>query len=147
MRATFILLIFSSTAMALDRPIENAWLTPPPQSVQPAKQTWKSNLDTNDLLKAPKPLSFGVDIMTDSNGNSQITPYQKLNLTAEKSVSLSFEKQKPRIKFNAGGIKTTLKLRGDGVKMQFNPTDQSIPVQVELKVTDNESKVSFDYRF
>lgn len=147
MRATFILLIFSSTAMALDRPIENAWLTPPPQSAQPAKQTWKSNLDTNDLLKAPKPLSFGVDIMTDSNGNSQITPYQKLNLTAEKSVSLSFEKQKPRIKFNAGGIKTTLKLRGDGVKMQFNPTDQSIPVQVELKVTDNESKVSFDYRF
>lgn len=147
MRATFILLIFSSTAMALDRPIENAWLTPPPQSAQPAKQTWKSNLDTNDLLKAPKPLSFGVDIMTDSNGNSQITPYQKLNLTAEKSVSLSFEKQKPRIKFNAGGIKTTLKLRGDGVKMQFNPTDQTIPVQVELKVTDNESKVSFDYRF
>lgn len=147
MRATFILLIFSSAAMALDRPIENAWLTPPPQSAQPAKQTWKSNLDTNDLLKAPKPLSFGVDIMTDSNGNSQITPYQKLNLTAEKSVSLSFEKQKPRIKFNAGGIKTTLKLRGDGVKMQFNPTDQTIPVQVELKVTDNESKVSFDYRF
>lgn len=147
MRATFILLIFSSAAMALDRPIENAWLTPPPQSAQPAKQTWKFNLDTNDLLKAPKPLSFGVDIMTDSNGNSQITPYQKLNLTAEKSVSLSFEKQKPRIKFNAGGIKTTLKLRGDGVKMQFNPTDQSIPVQVELKVTDNESKVSFDYRF
>ena len=147
MRATFILLIFSSTAMALDRPIENAWLTPPPQSAQPAKQTWKSNLDTNDLLKAPKPLSFGVDIMTDSNGNSQLTPYQKLNLTAEKSVSLSFEQHKPRIKFNAGGIKTTLKLRGDGVKMQFNPTDQSIPVQVELKVTDNESKVSFDYRF
>ncbi|MGY3943880.1 hypothetical protein [Aeromonas tecta] len=147
MRATFILLIFSSAAMALDRPIDNAWLTPPPQNVQPAKQVWQSNIDTNDLLKAPKQLSFGMDIMTDSNGNQQVTPYQRLNLTAEKSVSLSFEKHKPRIKFNAGGINTAIKLRGDGVKMQFNPTDRTIPLQVELKVTDDESKVTFDYRF
>lgn len=147
MRATFILLIFSSAAMALDRPIDNAWLTPPPQSTQPAKQVWQSNINTNDLLKAPKQLSFGVDIMTDSNGNSQLTPYQKLNLTAEKSVSLSFEQHKPRIKFNAGGINTAIKLRGDGVKMQFNPTDKTIPLQMELKVTNDESKVTFDYRF
>lgn len=147
MRATFILLIFSSAAMALDRPIDNAWLTPPPQSAQPAKQVWQSNINTNDLLKAPKQLSFGVDIMTDSNGNSQVTPYQKLNITAEKSVSLSFEQHKPRIKFNAGGINTAIKLRGDGVKMQFNPSDKTIPLQVELKVTDDESMVRFDYRF
>ena len=147
MRATFILLIFSSSAMALDRPIDNAWLPPPPQSTQPAKQVWQSNINTNDLLKAPKQLSFGVDIMTDSNGARSITPYQKLNLTAEKSVSLSFEKHKPRIKFNAGGINTAIKLRGDGVKMQFNPTDRTIPLQVELKVTNDESKVTFDYRF
>ncbi|MBV7414659.1 Uncharacterised protein [Aeromonas encheleia] len=147
MRATFILLIFSSSAMALDRPIDNAWLTPPPQSAQPAAQVWQSTIDTNDLLKAPKQLSFGVDIMTDSNGAQQITPYQKLNLTAEKSVSLSFEKHKPRIKFNAGGINTAVKLRGDGVKMQFNPTDKTIPLQVELKITDDESMMRFDYRF
>ncbi|WP_043758668.1 hypothetical protein, partial [Aeromonas taiwanensis] len=99
MRATFILLIVSSSTLALDRPIENAWLTPPPQHEQPAKQTWQSTLDTNDLLKTPKPLSLGVDIITDSNGGKQISAYQKLNLTAEKSVSLSFEKQRPRIKF------------------------------------------------
>ena len=68
MRATFIVLIFSSSTMALDRPIDNAWLTPPPQYEPPAKQTWQSNIDTNDLLKSPKPLSLGVDIMTDSNG-------------------------------------------------------------------------------
>ncbi|MCH7370431.1 MULTISPECIES: hypothetical protein [Aeromonas] len=147
MRATFILLVFSSAAMALDRPIDNAWLTPPPQSAQPAKQVWQSNINTNDLLKAPKQLSFGVDIMTDSNGARSITPYQKLNITAEKSVSLSFEQHKPRIKFNAGGINTAIKLRGDGVKMQFNPTDRTIPLQVELKVTNDESKVTFDYRF
>ena len=147
MRATFILLIVSSSALALDRPIDNAWLTKPPQHEPPAKQVWTSNLDTNDLLKAPKPLSFGLDIVTDSNGNSQVTPYQKLNLTAEKSVSLSFEKHKPRIKFNAGGLNTAVKLRGDGVKMQFTPTDKSIPLQVEIKVTDDESKVTFYYRF
>lgn len=147
MRATFLLLIFSSSIMALDRPIDNAWLTPPPQSAEPPKQVWRSNIDTNDLLKAPKPLSLGVDLMTDSDGNQRITPYQKLNLTAEKSVSLSFEKHKPRIKFNAGGINTAVKLRGDGVKMQFNPSDKTIPLQVELKVTDDESMVRFDYRF
>lgn len=117
------------------------------QHEAPAKQTWQSTLDTNDLLKQPKPLSLGVDITTDSNGNRQITPYQKLNLTAEKSVSLSFEKQKPRIKFNAGGINTSLKLRGDGVKMQFNPSDKTIPLQIELKITDDESMMRLDYRF
>lgn len=147
MRATFILLIVSSSTLALDRPIENAWLTPPPQHEQPAKQTWQSNLDTNDLLKTPKPLSLGVDIITDSNGGKQISAYQKLNLTAEKSVSLSFEKQRPRIKFNAGGINTSVKLRGDGVKMQFNPTDKTIPLQIEVKITDDESMMRFDYRF
>ena len=147
MRATFILLIFSSSTMALDRPIDNAWLTPPPQHEPPAKQTWQSTIDTNDLLKSPKPLSLGVDIMTDSNGTQRITAYQKLNLTAEKSVSLSFEKHKPRIKFNAGGIHTSVKLRGDGVKMQFNPTDKTIPLQIELKITDDESMMRFDYRF
>ncbi|MBP4040286.1 MULTISPECIES: hypothetical protein [Aeromonas] len=147
MRATFILLIVSSSTLALDRPIENAWLTPPPQHEQPAKQTWQSTLDTNDLLKTPKPLSLGVDIITDSNGGKQISAYQKLNLTAEKSVSLSFEKQRPRIKFNAGGINTSVKLRGDGVKMQFNPTDKTIPLQIEVKITDDESMMRFDYRF
>ena len=147
MRAAFILLLLSSSTMALDRPIDNAWLTPHPQSAQPAKQVWQSNIDTNDLLKAPKPLSFGVDVMTDSNGAKQITPYQKLNLTAEKSVSLSFDKHKPRIKFKAGGLNTAIKLRGDGVKMQFNPTDKTIPLQVEIKLTDDESMMRFDYRF
>ena len=147
MRATFILLIVSSSTLALDRPIENAWLTPPPQHEQSAKQTWQSTLDTNDLLKTPKPLSLGVDIITDSNGGKQISAYQKLNLTAEKSVSLSFEKQRPRIKFNAGGINTSVKLRGDGVKMQFNPTDKTIPLQIEVKITDDESMMRFDYRF
>ena len=147
MRATFILLIFSSSTMALDRPIDNAWLTPPPQFEQPAKQTWRSTIDTNDLLKSPKPLSLGVDIMTDSNGTQRITAYQKLNLTAEKSVSLSFEQHKPRIKFKAGGMNTSIKLRGNGVKLEFSPTDRSIPLDIELKLTDGESSLRFDYRF
>ena len=146
MRAIVTLLLISSNAMAIDRPVENAWPQLPP-STQPASQVWQSTLDTNDLLKAPKPLSFGMDVVTDSNGNSQVTPYQKLNLTAEKSVSLSFEKQKPRIKFNAGGINTSVKLRGDGVKMQFNPSDKTIPLQIELKITDDESMMRLDYRF
>ena len=147
MRAIFPLLLISSSVMAVDRPVENAWKQLPAAQSQPVSQVWRSSLDTNDLLKAPKPLSFGVDIMTDSDGNQQVTAYQKLHLTAEKSVSLSFEHHKPRIKFKAAGMNTAIKLRGDGVKLQFNPVDKSIPLQIELKVTDDESSLRLDYRF
>ena len=147
MRAIFPLLLISSSVMAVDRPVDNAWKELPASGTQQASQVWRSTMDTNELLKAPKPLSFGVEIMTDSDGNQQVTAYQKLNLTVEKSVSLSFEHHKPRIKFNAGGIHTSVKLRGDGVKMQFNPTDKTIPLQVELKITNDESMMRFDYRF
>ncbi|HDZ8832997.1 hypothetical protein OB956_04520 [Aeromonas dhakensis] len=146
MRAIVTLLLISSNVMAMDRPVENAWPQLPASS-QPASQVWQSTLDTNDLLKAPKPLSFGMDVVTDSNGNSQVTPYQKLNLTAEKSVSLSFEQHKPRIKFKTAGMNTSLKLRSNGVKLEFSPTDRTIPLDIELKLTDGESSLRFDYRF
>lgn len=146
MRAIVTLLLISSNVMAIDRPVENAWPQLPP-STQSASQVWQSTLDTNDLLKAPKPLSFGMDVVTDSNGNSQVTPYQKLNLTAEKSVSLSFEQHKPRIKFKTAGMNTSLKLRSNGVKLEFSPTDRTIPLDIELKLTDGESSLRFDYRF
>ncbi|WP_336289291.1 hypothetical protein [Aeromonas dhakensis] len=146
MRAIVTLLLISSNVMAIDRPVENAWPQLPP-STQTASQVWQSTLDTNDLLKAPKPLSFGMDVVTDSNGNSQVTPYQKLNLTAEKSVSLSFEQHKPRIKFKTAGMNTSLKLRSNGVKLEFSPTDRTIPLDIELKLTDGESSLRFDYRF
>ncbi|HDZ8841583.1 TPA: hypothetical protein RUX01_001027 [Aeromonas dhakensis] len=146
MRAIVTLLLISSNVMAIDRPVENAWPQLPP-STQPASQVWQSTLDTNDLFKAPKPLSFGMDVVTDSNGNSQVTPYQKLNLTAEKSVSLSFEQHKPRIKFKTAGMNTSLKLRSNGVKLEFSPTDRTIPLDIELKLTDGESSLRFDYRF
>ncbi|EHK5439519.1 hypothetical protein I8Y03_002805 [Aeromonas hydrophila] len=146
MRAIVTLLLIGSNAMAVDRPVENAWPQLPPSSQQ-ASQVWRSNVDTNDLLKAPKPLSFGMDVVTDSDGNSQVTPYQKLNLTAEKSVSLSFEQHKPRIKFKTAGMNTSIKLRGNGVKLEFSPTDRTIPLDIELKLTDGESSLRFDYRF
>ncbi|MFQ2298679.1 hypothetical protein ACK32U_02860 [Aeromonas dhakensis] len=146
MRAIVTLLLISSNVMAIDRPVENAWPQLPP-STQPASQVWQSTLDTNDLLKAPKLLSFGMDVVTDSNGNSQVTPYQKLSLTAEKSVSLSFEQHKPRIKFKTAGMNTSLKLRSNGVKLEFSPTDRTIPLDIELKLTDGESSLRFDYRF
>lgn len=145
MRAMLMLLLISSGVMAIDRPVaQRAWKEAPPQT---PTQTWQSSLDTNDLLKAPRPLSFGVEITTDNLGNQTITHYQKLNLTPEKSVSLAFENYKPKIKFKAGGMNTAVKLRGDGVKVQFNPTDKTIPLQVELKVTDDESSLRFDYKF
>ncbi|PJG57431.1 hypothetical protein [Aeromonas cavernicola] len=117
------------------------------QKNQPRHEVWRSTLDTNDLLKAPKPLSFGIEVTTDNYGNQRVTSYQQLNLTPEKGVSLSFERYKPRVKFKAGGMQTAIKLRGDGVKVQLSPVDKTIPLQVELKVTDDESSLRLDYRF
>ncbi len=31
--------------------------------------------------------------------------------------------------------------------MQFNPVDKTIPLQIEIKVTDDESSLRLDYRF
>lgn len=31
--------------------------------------------------------------------------------------------------------------------MQFNPSDKTIPLQIELKITDDESMMRLDYRF
>ena len=146
MRAIVTLLLISSNAMAVDRPVENAWPQLPPSSQQ-ASQVWRSNVDTNDLLKAPKPLSFGIEVSTDNFGNQKITSYPQLNLTPEKSVSLSVERFRPKVKFKAGGMNTALRLRGDGIKMQFNPVDKTIPLQIEIKVTDDESSLRLDYRF
>ncbi|WP_236761059.1 hypothetical protein [Aeromonas veronii] len=112
-----------------------------------ATEVWRSSLNTNDLLKAPKPLSFGIEVSTDNFGNQKITSYPQLNLTPEKSVSLSVERFRPKVKFKAGGMNTALRLRGDGIKMQFNPVDKTIPLQIEIKVTDDESSLRLDYRF
>ena len=147
MRATFILLIVSSSATALDRPVDNAWLTPPPQHEAPAKQTWQSTLDTNDLLKQPKPpLSLGW-ISPPTATVIGRSPLSEAEPHGREERQPLLRKAKPRIKFNAGGINTSVKLRGDGVKMQFNPSDKTIPLQIELKITDDESMMRLDYRF
>jgi len=141
------LLLVCGTASAFeqDQPTQTARL--PQQEKRTATEVWRSSLDTNDLLNAPKPLSFGIEVTTDNFGNQKVTSYQQLNLTPEKSVSLSFERYKPRVKFKAGSMHTAIKLRGDGVKMQFNPVDKTIPLQIEIKVTDDESSLRVDYRF
>lgn len=141
----YLLLWGSVSAFEQTLPTQTARL--PQQEKRAATEVWRSSLDTNDLLKAPKPLSFGIDVATDNYGNQRVTSYPQLNLTPEKSVSLSFERYKPRVKFQAGGMHTAIKLRGDGVKMQFNPVDKTIPLQIELKVTDDESSLRVDYRF
>ena len=44
-------------------------------------------------------------------------------------------------------MNTAIKLRGNGVKLQLNPVDKSIPLEIELKVTNDESSLRVDYRF
>lgn len=134
------------SAFEQDQPTQTARMQQ--QEKRTATEVWRSSLDTNDLLKAPKLLSFGIiEVTTDNFGNQKVTFYQQLNLTQGKSISLSFERYKPRVKFKMGSMQTAIKLRGDGVKMQFNPVDKAIPLQIEIKVTDDESSLRVDYRF
>ena len=141
------LLLSWGTASAFEQGQPGQTARVPQQEKRAATEVWRSSLDTNDLLKTPNPLSFGIEVTTDNFGNQKVTSYQQLDLTLEKSVSLSFERHKPRVKFKAGGMHTAIKLRGDGVKLQFNPIDKTIPLQIELKVTDDESSLRIDYRF
>ncbi|WP_033137925.1 hypothetical protein [Aeromonas finlandensis] len=140
-----LLLSNAAGAFELSQPNQTARL--PLEEQRTATEVWRSTLDTNDLLKAPRPLSFGIEVTTDNYGNQKVTSYQQLNLTPEKSVSLSFDRYKPRVKFRAGSLNTAIKLRGDGVKLQFNPVDKTIPLEIEIKVTDDESSLRVDYRF
>ena len=140
------LLLLTDRAVALENSTNQGAMLPRQQALT-SREVWRSTLDTNDLLKAPKPLSFGIEVTTDNYGNQQITSYPQLNLTPEKSVSLSFERYKPKVKFRTGTMNTAIKLRGNGVKLQLNPVDKSIPLEIELKVTNDESSLRVDYRF
>ncbi|MGL5452854.1 MAG: hypothetical protein ACRDBT_10835 [Aeromonas sp.] len=119
-----------------------------PSQLQPqrAAPVWRS-LDTNDLLSAPAPLSFGIEVSTDRLGHQRIRSYPQLNLSQEKRVSLSVDRFRPKLKFKTGGMHAAIRLRGDGVKLQFKPIDKRMPLQMELKLTDDESSLRLDYRF
>ncbi|MGL5036632.1 MAG: hypothetical protein ACRC6F_02670 [Aeromonas sp.] len=119
-----------------------------PSQLQPqrAAPVWRS-LDTNDLLSAPAPLSFGIEVSTDRLGHQRIRSYPQLNLSQEKRVSLSVDRFRPKLKFKTGGMQAAIRLRGDGVKLQFKPIDKRMPLQMELKLTDDESSLRLDYRF
>ncbi len=140
------LLLLTNRAVALENSTNQGAMLPRQQALT-SREVWRSTLNTNDLLKAPKPLSFGIEVTTDNYGNQQISSYPQLNLTPEKSVSLSFERYKPKVKFRTGTMNTAIKLRGNGVKLQLNPVDKSIPLEIELKVTNDESSLRVDYRF
>ena len=125
------LLLVCGTASAFEQAQSTQTAKLPQQEKRTATEVWRSSLDTNDLLKAPKPLSFGIEVSTDNFGNQKITSYPQLNLTPEKSVSLSVERFRPKVKFKAGGMNTAVRLRGDGIKMQFHPVDKTTPPPID----------------
>lgn len=118
--------------------------------------SWKSVSDNEtltqiktqeDLLQINRYSSLSLEVKREASGEEVITPYHRLNLTPDKRVSVGFENLRPRIKFRAGTMDTSVKLRGDGLKVQLTPSDKTIPMQIELKLTDGESSLRFDYRF
>lgn len=145
MRALLVFALLALPAMAQDnKPDVTAWkqsLETPPVTI------WERTLDSRSLLGRSSPYSLGIRVQDDGNGNPVTSSYHQLNLIPQKGLSLSFEKQRPKINVRSGSVNTAIKLRGDGVKLQFNPVDKTIPLQVELKVTNDESSLNFGYRF
>lgn len=67
------LLLVCGTASAFEQAQSTQTAKLPQQEKRTATEVWRSSLDTNDLLKAPKPLSFGIEVSTDNFGNQKIT--------------------------------------------------------------------------
>ncbi|KUE79817.1 hypothetical protein [Aeromonas schubertii] len=138
MRALFLLLLPVLPVMALD------------------EASWKSALDSDEVarwqssreeLSLSRYSSLSLEVKRNDSGEATLAPYHRLNLTPDKRVSVGFENLRPRVKFRAGTMDTAVKLRGDGIKVQLTPSDKTIPMQIELKITDDESSLKFDYRF
>ncbi|MGL5949618.1 MAG: hypothetical protein ACRCYV_11450 [Aeromonas sp.] len=137
----------NAPVLAHPEPSLSQRLLTPKQQEKQQRPVWQSDLNSAELLNTPQPLSFGIEVSVDNFGKQTLRSYHQLNLKPQKGVSLSFEEHKPKIKFKAGGMDTAIKLRSDGVKLQLRPIDKSVPLKVELKITDDESSLQMDYRF
>jgi hypothetical protein len=62
-------------------------------------------------------------------------------------VSLSIKDYRPNLNLEGDGYKTSLRLRGDGVKLSIRPRDPRNRLEVDLKITDDESSLDLRYKF
>ncbi len=90
------LMLVCGTASAFEQDQQTQTAKLPQQEKRTATEVWRSSLNTNDLLKAPKPLSFGIEVSTDNFGNQKITSYPQLNLTRKRASVCQLNASDPR---------------------------------------------------
>ncbi|MFP2770505.1 hypothetical protein [Oceanisphaera sp. KMM 10153] len=135
-----LLLVYVTPSPAYEAPT----LAPDLTAIPPLHFT----LTPSELLGAT-PSDYGLDIelQPTADGNQRLAAYPSLKLTPQSSVSLSLKNFRPRLNFERGGFKTSLRLRGDGIKLSIRPSDPETRLEFDLKITDDESRLDCKYRF
>ena len=95
----------------------------------------------------PKRYGLDIELHSTTDGSQRLAAYPSLKLTPQSSVSLSLKSFRPRLNFEGGGFKTSLKLRGDGIKLNIRPSDPETRLEFDIKITDDESRLDCKYRF
>lgn len=93
---------------------------------------------------------FNVELRPNGSlngGNQRLSAYPSLKLTPQSSVGFSLKNFNPRFDIERAGFKTSLRLRGDGIKLNIRPADPNNRLEFNIKITDDESRLDVTYRY
>lgn len=95
------------------------------------------------------PTRYGLNVEWQplADGSPRLSAYPVLKLTPQSSVGFSLKNFRPRFDFERGGFKTSMRLRGDGIKLNIRPTDPTNRLEFDIKITDDESRLDLTYRY
>lgn len=124
----------------------------PSPSYQQATATYQQPLrftlaPPSIISDIPKRYGLDIELHSAPDGNQRLAAYPSLKLTPQSSVSLSLKSLRPRLNFEGGGFKTSLKFRGDGIKLNIRPSDPETRLEFDIKITKDESRLDCKYRF
>ncbi|GAA3536314.1 hypothetical protein GCM10022394_14910 [Zobellella aerophila] len=119
-----------------------------PLSLPAETFNWRFSLDPRNLI-SESPARYGMDIELQENqeGANRVRAFPRLQLTPQSSVSLSIKNYRPNLNVDGRRYKSSLRLRGDGVKVRIRPTDPKNNLEIDIKVTDDESLLGLRYKF
>ncbi|WP_445397230.1 hypothetical protein [Zobellella sp. An-6] len=120
-----------------------------PLSLQAAGQELRFTIDPQQLISdIPKRYGLDIELQENTDGRrNRFAAAPRLQLTPESSVSLSLKDYRPNLNLDGDGYRTSLRLRGDGVKLRIRPKDPRNRLEVDIKVTDDESSLDLRYKF
>lgn len=119
-----------------------------PLSLPAETFNWRFSLDPRNLI-SEKPIPYGLDVELQGNqqGENQVDASPSFQLTPQSSVSLSIKNYRPNLNVEGRRYKSSLRLRGDGFKVRIRPIDPKNQLEIDIKVTDDESSLGLRYKF